>query len=69
MGGCNSVNRTCSITLWNHVSSEGITIWSQQLNKHSHVMVQLMKLNVAQIYTWHTEFTFISLKGFFLVEK
>lgn len=27
-----------------------------------------MKLNVAQIYTWHTEFTFISSKGFSLLK-
>ena len=64
MGSCNSVNRTCSITSCNHFSSEGITIWSKQLNKHRHVVLLLMKLNVAQIYTGHTEFTSISLEGF-----
>lgn len=63
MGCGNSVNRTCSITPCNHFSSEGTSIWSKQLNKHSHVVLQLMKLNVAQTYTWHTEFTFTSLTG------
>lgn len=38
MGGCNSVNRTCSITSWNRFSSESFTIWSKQLNKHSYVI-------------------------------
>lgn len=60
MGGCNSVNRTCSISSWNRFSSESFTTWSKQLNKHSYVIAQLMKLNVAQIYTWHIEVTFIS---------
>lgn len=60
MGGCNSVNRTRSISSWNRFSSESFTIWSKQLNKHSYVIAQLMKLNVAQIYTWHTGVTLIS---------
>lgn len=67
MGSCNSVNRTCSITSCNHFSSEGITIWSKQLNKHRYVILLLMKLNVAQ-YTGHTEFMFISLEGFSLLK-
>lgn len=32
------------------------------------MILQLMKLNVAQIYIWHTEFTFISSKGFSLLK-
>lgn len=39
LGSCNSVSRTCSITSCNHFSSQGITIWSKQLNKQSYVIL------------------------------